>query len=116
MFLAACDLQQLYNCCFQELPEIVLQQQRAHMLMTLKQSSVYCLYDSSVVFSVAVFGLLTIGLSCIASVFTKQLIQASSTIWGVIDGPVAGIFIMGFFLPFVNSAVSIRLNALNSFN
>jgi hypothetical protein len=51
------------------------------------------------------FGLLTIGLSFLASKFTDKLIQATGTIWGVIGGPLAGIFVMGFFLPFCNSAV-----------
>jgi len=57
--------------------------------------------------AVAFFGLLTIGIACLASKFTTQLVQASTTIWGVIDGPVAGMFIMGFFMPFSNSAVRV---------
>ena len=56
--------------------------------------------------SVIVFGLATIGLSFLASVFSSVLVQATSTIWGVLGGPLAGIFIMGFFIPFANSAVS----------
>jgi SSS family transporter len=53
------------------------------------------------------FGAVTIGLSFVASYFTDKVIQATSTIWGVIGGPLAGIFIMGFFVPFGNSAGAI---------
>lgn len=56
-------------------------------------------------FSVIFFGLLTIGLSYAADKFTSKLSQATGTIWGVIDGPLAGIFIAGFFIPFCNAAV-----------
>lgn len=57
-------------------------------------------------FAVIFFGLVTIGLSFLASKFTSKLIQATGTIWGVLGGPLGGIFVMGFFMPFVNSAVS----------
>jgi SSS family transporter len=53
------------------------------------------------------FGLATIGLSFLASSFTSKIIQATGTIWGVLGGPLGGIFIMGFFLPFCNSAGAI---------
>jgi hypothetical protein len=62
--------------------------------------------------TVIFFGILTIGLSFLASKFTDQLVQATGTIWGVIGGPLAGIFVMGFFLPFCNSAVRILLQQL----
>jgi len=55
--------------------------------------------------SVIFFGALTIGLSFLASLFTAQLVQATNTIWGVLGGPLSGIFIMGFLLPFCNSWV-----------
>lgn len=60
-----------------------------------------CVFNFSVIF----FGLLTIGLTYAADKFTSKLVQATGTIWGVIDGPLAGIFIAGFFIPFCNSAV-----------
>ena len=63
--------------------------------------------------SVIVFGALTIGLSFLAEKFTDKVIQATQTIWGVIGGPLAGIFIMGFYMPFCNSAVSRRAAASN---
>jgi sodium-dependent multivitamin transporter 6/sodium-coupled monocarboxylate transporter 8/12 len=53
------------------------------------------------------FGLVTIGLSFLASSFTSKLVQATGTIWGVLGGPLGGIFVMGFFLPFCNSAGAI---------
>lgn len=52
------------------------------------------------------FGSLTIGLSFTASYFTPKLIQAAGTVWGVLGCPLGGVFIMGFFLPFCNSAVN----------
>jgi hypothetical protein len=55
---------------------------------------------------VVFFGALTIALSFAASYFTSKLVQATSTVWGVIGGPLAGIFIMGLFMPFCNSTVS----------
>jgi len=53
--------------------------------------------------TVIIFGALTVGLSFAADKFTSKLIQAAGTIWGVFGGPLAGIFIMGFFFPFCNS-------------
>jgi hypothetical protein len=49
------------------------------------------------------FGCATIALSFAADSFTTKLVQATNTIWGVIGGPLASIFIMGFFFPFYNS-------------
>jgi len=49
------------------------------------------------------FGAATIGLSFVASSFTSKIVQASNVVWGVIGGPLAGIFIMGFLMPFCNS-------------
>lgn len=53
------------------------------------------------------FGLLTIALSFVADKFTSKLVQATGTIWGVIDGPLAGAFIAGFFIPFCNATGAI---------
>ena len=53
-----------------------------------------------------IFGILTMGLSFAADKFTSKIVQATSTIWGAMGGPLAGIFVMGFLMPFVNSKVS----------
>jgi len=50
--------------------------------------------------------MLTVGLSFGADRFTDKLVQATGTIWGVLGGPLAGIFILGFLLPCANSWVS----------
>jgi hypothetical protein len=56
--------------------------------------------------AVIFFGAITVALSFAASKFTSKLIQATATVWGVFGGPLAGIFVMGFFLPFCNSWVT----------
>jgi len=52
------------------------------------------------------FGTLALALSFVASYFTSKIIQAAATVWGVLGCPIGGIFVMGFFMPFCNSAVS----------
>ena len=52
------------------------------------------------------FGSLTIGLSFAASYITSKLIQTAGVVWGVLMSPFGGVFIMGFFIPFCNSAVT----------
>jgi len=52
------------------------------------------------------FGTLAIALSFMTSYFTSKIVQAAATIFGVLGCPIVGIFIMGFFMPFCNSAVS----------
>jgi len=52
------------------------------------------------------FGTLAIALSFVTSYFTSKIIQAGATVFGVLGCPIVGIFIMGFFMPFCNSAVS----------
>lgn len=70
---------------------------------------IYCFSNVPVI----VFGAITIGLSFVASSFTSKIVQATSTIWGVIGGPLAGVFIMGFYMPFCNSTVSKNLISLH---
>ena len=55
---------------------------------------------------VFLFGALTIALSFAASYFTSKIVQTAATVWGILGCPLGGIFVMGFFMPFCNSAVS----------
>ncbi|ELT90749.1 hypothetical protein CAPTEDRAFT_112111 [Capitella teleta] len=50
------------------------------------------------------FGAITIGLSFAAEYMADRLIEATGMIWSLVGGPLAGVFIMGFFFPWVNSA------------
>ena len=52
------------------------------------------------------FGLVTIGLSFVAEEMTKSLIEAIPTVWSLIGGPIAGVFILGLLFPCTNSIVS----------
>ncbi|ELT93297.1 hypothetical protein CAPTEDRAFT_112752 [Capitella teleta] len=50
------------------------------------------------------FGLITIGLSFAAEHMAEKLIEATAMIWSIVGGPLAGVFMMGFFFPWANSA------------
>ena len=61
--------------------------------------------NTYVAFTAVHFGSLTISLSYEAEYFSEKLIEATAIIWSLVSGPLAGIFIMGFFFPWVNSVV-----------
>ena len=61
----------------------------------------HCLFDVEVSF----FGVLTIGLSFVASFVTSKLIQTAGLVFGVLGSPLGGVFIMGLYVPFCNSPV-----------
>jgi len=65
-----------------------------------------CVKQSVVCVEVFFFGTLAIALSFVTSYFTSKIIQTAATVFGVLGCPIVGIFIMGFFMPFCNSAVS----------
>ncbi|ELT99564.1 hypothetical protein CAPTEDRAFT_23564, partial [Capitella teleta] len=50
------------------------------------------------------FGAIAIGLSFAAEFMAEKLIEAPVIVWTTVGGPLAGVFIMGFFFPWVNSA------------
>ncbi|ELT90750.1 hypothetical protein CAPTEDRAFT_72174, partial [Capitella teleta] len=50
------------------------------------------------------FGAITIGISFAAQYMGDKLIEMTISVWSIFGGPVAGVFIMGFFFPWVNSA------------
>ncbi|ELT99562.1 hypothetical protein CAPTEDRAFT_111005 [Capitella teleta] len=50
------------------------------------------------------FGAIAIGLSFAAEFMADKLIEATVIMWTIVGGPLAGVFIMGFFFPWVNSA------------
>lgn len=56
---------------------------------------------------VVFFGALTVGLSFAADKFSDKLVQATGTIWGVLGGPLGGMFLLGFLVPCSNSAGAI---------
>jgi hypothetical protein len=52
-----------------------------------------------------IFGVLTIGLSFAAEYMGDKLLEMTLSVWSIFGGPLAGVFIMGFFFPWVNTAV-----------
>ncbi|ELT92689.1 hypothetical protein CAPTEDRAFT_200791, partial [Capitella teleta] len=51
-----------------------------------------------------IFGVLTIGLSFAAEYMGDKLLEMTLSVWSIFGGPLAGVFIMGFFFPWVNTA------------
>ncbi|ELT88049.1 hypothetical protein CAPTEDRAFT_209167, partial [Capitella teleta] len=51
-----------------------------------------------------IFGTITIGISFAAEYMGDKLLEMALSVWSIFGGPVAGVFIMGFFFPWVNSA------------
>ena len=59
-----------------------------------------------------VYGLVTIALSFVAEHMTDKLVESTTLIWSVVGGPLAGVFLMGLFFPWVKSLVSGSLCAI----
>jgi sodium-coupled monocarboxylate transporter 8/12 len=59
------------------------------------------------------------GLLCLGIAFAAQhlggVLQASLTIFGVVGGPLFGLFTLGMFFPFANQTVSLLLWPLHEF-
>jgi len=54
---------------------------------------------------VIIYGLLGLGVAFLASLVDKMLTMALK-IFGIIGGPMLGVFCLGLFTPFANSVVS----------
>ena len=66
------------------------------------------------IISAFVFGLLSIALSYIAAYLGPRIIQIPIAIWGMVGGPLIGVFIMGMFFPCCNSWASTAVFHLGS--
>jgi hypothetical protein len=60
----------------------------------------------TVVFSVLVYGIITIGFAYLAPLLGSSLLLLSLNLLGVVGAPMLALFIMGVFMPFVNAVVS----------
>ncbi len=54
-----------------------------------------------------IFGIVCILITYLVSLL-GNLLQATLSLFGVLSGPISGIFMIGFFLPWVNSAVVLK--------
>ena len=52
------------------------------------------------------YGLISIGLAYLIQFMPGGVLQASFTIFGVVGGPLFGLFTLGMWVPFANSKVS----------
>jgi sodium-coupled monocarboxylate transporter 8/12 len=57
---------------------------------------------------VLLYGLLCLGVA-FAAQYLGGILQASLTIFGVVGGPLFGLFTLGMFFPFANQMVSLLL-------
>ena len=80
--------------------------------MNILQYSVLCtwqlIYSNDNVSAVG-FGLLTIGLSYATEYGGSGIVQLQLSIYGVIQAPIFGVFVLAFFVPFANAWVSINI-------
>ena len=67
------------------------------------EESKVCLFLSAFI-----SGGVTIGLAFLAELFGPLILQVALSIYGMVGGPLLGVFICALFLPMVNSWVSIR--------
>ena len=68
-----------------------------------------CKLPSFICFYVSAFvsGAVTIGLAFIAELFGPLILQVALSIYGMVGGPLLGLFICAMFLPMVNEWVSL---------
>jgi len=59
------------------------------------------------IFLALIFGVACILLTYLVSLL-GNLLQATLSLFGVLSGPISAIFMIGFFLPWVNSAVVLK--------
>ena len=52
-----------------------------------------------------VFGLMTVGLAFLAPYLGTTLLQVASTIFGMVGGPLLGLFLLAMFFPCANTWV-----------
>ena len=64
-------------------------------------------FKSYLIFSAIVSGGVTIGLAFLAELFGPLILQVALSIYGMVGGPLLGVFICAMFIPMVNSWVSI---------
>jgi sodium-coupled monocarboxylate transporter 8/12 len=61
---------------------------------------------------VLLYGLLCLGIA-FAAQYLGGILQASLTIFGVVGGPLFGLFTLGMFFPFANQMVSLLLQPVH---